>query len=571
MLNPSQQEAVEHVSGPLLILAGAGAGKTHTLTERIASLVERHHVSPGSILAVTFTNKAAKEMRERVAKRLGFSLERYSPYRSRGLPLVGTFHSVCLVFIREYPHLVGLSENFSLYDEDDKTRLIREITKSDASSGDSVNVREILSAISRAKNSMETPDDFMTKANSYKSRDIAEIYAEYEKRLHASDAVDFDDILLYALRILGNPDARDRICGRFEHIFVDEYQDTNDAQYKIVRILAERHRNLCVVGDDWQGIYSWRGANIKNILSFQKDFPDAKVVKLEQNYRSTGTIIAAANAVIKHNVENLEKTLWTENPTGEKIHVVDAASEREEARYIADTISDTGRPGDWAVLYRTNSQSRAIEEALVRANIPYRIFGGVKFYERKEVKDTLAYMRLAANPHDRASLLRVINVPARKLGAKSVETVIEYLENYSVDVLTLADMIDEMDGLGGAAREGFRQFTQVLGRARERLATESVAAVMRGVVEDSGYVAYLEANHTSDEVTAKRENLDEFLSLAMRYEGLEPLEGYRLFLEEIALITDQDRDSEGERVSLLTIHLAKGLEFERVVIAGAEE
>jgi DNA helicase II / ATP-dependent DNA helicase PcrA len=479
MLNPSQQQAVEHGEGPLLILAGAGAGKTHTLTERIAYLVERRGVAPGAILAVTFTNKAAKEMRERMAKRLGFSMEHYSPYRSRGLPLMGTFHSICLVFIREYPYLVGLSPNFSLYDEDDKTRIIREITKSDGASGDSVNIREILSTISRAKNSLESPDDFMTKANSYKSRDIAEIYAEYEKRLRASDAVDFDDILLLGLKVLQNPEARDRIAGRFDYVFVDEYQDTNDAQYKIVRILAERHRNLCVVGDDWQGIYSWRGANIKNILSFQKDFPDASVVKLEQNYRSTKTIISAANAVIKHNTENLEKTLWTENPEGSKIHVVDAGNEREEARYIAERISEAGSPGEWAVLYRTNSQSRAIEEALVRSNIPYRIFGGVKFYERKEVKDMLAYMRLVANPHDRASLLRVINVPARKLGAKSVETILEYLENYSVDVLSLVEMLDEIDGLGAAAREGFRQFASVLSRARARMQDESVANVMK--------------------------------------------------------------------------------------------
>ncbi len=564
MLNPSQQEAVNHRSGPLLILAGAGAGKTHTLTERIASLIERGDSDPSAILALTFTNKAAREMRDRIFARLGFSGEGYSLYRTRGLPIVGTFHSVCLVFLRANAEAAGLLPGFSLYDEDDKKRILKDLMKSETKHDDREleGVRVILAGISRAKNAGQSPDDAAMLADTYQKEEIAKLYAGYEKRLGEDNAIDFDDILLKAHRILQNPDILDAYHARFSHILVDEYQDTNDIQYRIVRALAQKTRNLSVVGDDWQGIYSWRGANIRNILNFQKDYPDAHIVKLEQNYRSTKTIITAANALIKHNDENIDKTLWTENPTGDKIQLIECASDRDEGRKIAEMITDsTASPSEWAVLYRTNSQSRAIEEALVRANIAYRIYGGVKFYERKEIKDMLAYLRLVGNPRDTASLQRVINVPSRKLGGKSVATIFRYCENYGLSFLDLADMADELDELTPAARASFHRFAGIIRSAIHRLQTETVDRVLQGLIEGAGYLEYLDANYTRDESEAKKDNLGELLSLASRYAGFDPAESYTLFLEDVGLSTDQDRDGGGERVSLMTVHLAKGLEF----------
>ena len=411
MLNPSQQQAVAHTGGPLLILAGAGAGKTHTVVERVVALIDRG-ASPDSILCVTFTNKAAKEMRERIFARLGVESADYNLYRSYGLPTIGTFHSIGIYLLRRFAEAVGLSPTFLLYDEDDKSRIIKGIMKKYNVPEKELPPRQIIGAISAAKGLSQDSEGYRSTHPGYQGRMIADVFAEYEKTMSANGALDFDDILVYTLRVVRDPVCRATLHDRYVHILVDEYQDTNTIQYEMVRLLAERHRELCVVGDDAQGIYSWRGATIRNILSFQKDYPDATIVKLEQNYRSTQTILKGANSVIKNNTENLEKTLWTENPTGKNILLVDAMNDKYEGEIIASMIADAQVPyGQWAVLYRTNSQSRIIEEALMRRGIPYRVYGGLKFYERKEIKDILAYIRFLFNPQDMASLRRIINVP----------------------------------------------------------------------------------------------------------------------------------------------------------------
>jgi len=453
MLNPSQQLAVDHLTGPLLILAGAGAGKTHTLTERIATLIQERGVAPESILAVTFTNKAAKEMRERLGKKLGRDTANMNPYRSSGFPLVGTFHSVGIFFLRSFIEHLGYDKNFVIYDEDDKLRLMKSLIKARNLDEKEVAPRAVIGAISQAKNQGITAAKYDTIVNNYFQSMVRDIYIAYEKALVENNALDFDDILLRMHDLLQIPEVLEQLQNRYEYIFVDEYQDTNDIQYKTIKLLASKHKNLSVVGDDWQGIYGWRGANIKNILSFQKDFPGATVVKLEQNYRSTKTIIAGANAVIKCNKEALDKTLWTDNEEGGKIQLIEAVSEKHEAELIVKEIKEGAQElNKWAILYRTNSQSRLIEEALIRAGIQYKIYGGQRFYERKEVKDILAYMRLLFNPLDTMSLKRIINVPSRKIGEKSVEVFLHYVHNFRAPFSEVVEGIDEMDELTPQAR-----------------------------------------------------------------------------------------------------------------------
>ena len=574
MLNSHQLQAVRHTGGPLLILAGAGAGKTHTVVERVVYLISECGVPPDSILCVTFTNKAAKEMRERIFRRIGITAEAYNPYRSHGLPLIGTFHSIGIYFLRLFAESVGLSKSFLLYDEDDKSRIIKDIMKSLNVSDKELKPREIIGAISSAKSRSQSADGYRTEHHGYSSRMIGDIYAEYEKIMKKQEALDFDDILGYALQVVKNPTNREYFHNRFVHIIVDEYQDTNTIQYEMVRLLAERHRQLAVVGDDAQGIYSWRGATIRNILSFQKDYPDATIVKLEQNYRSTQTILAAANSVIKQNTENLEKTLWTENPQGKKVILAEAMNDKHEGEIVANMIKDANVPySHWAILYRTNSQSRVIEESLMRRNIPYRVYGGLKFYERKEIKDILAYIRFLFNPSDRASLRRIINVPGRKIGDKSVDVLFEYMEGYGMGFFEVADRLDEVGELGGAGRTALRIFGETMKKLLAFMETHTVRETMTEVIETVRYREYLDESAASeDDAQSRRDNITEFANLASRYDGMEHREAFYCFLEDIGLMTDADENkADRDQVSLMSIHLSKGLEFRRVVIVGAEE
>ena len=574
MLNNAQQKAVQHSTGPLLILAGAGAGKTHTLTERVAQMIEFGGVSPRSILALTFTNKAAKEMRERMSKRLKFEHQSGHPFLQSELPIIGTFHSIGVFFLRRYIERLGVyTASFSIFDEDDKQRLIRSIMEDLKIDTKQMPPRQVMYQIGEAKNTWIDARTFKATSDNYARALVGDIYNQYENRMLAMNAIDFDDILIKWRELLAYPDVLAVFHDRFTHIMVDEYQDTNNIQYDIVHKLAAKHRNIAVVGDDWQGIYSWRGANVGNILSFQKDYPDATVVKLEQNYRSTKTIIAAANAVIKNNKTALEKTLWTDNVVGEKIVLEVANDEKTEAQKIASIISaHEGEYEDWAILYRTNGQSRLLEEALLRSSIPYKIYGWVKFYERKEIKDILSYLRLIANPSDEVSLGRILNVPSRKIGDKSQEKALDYLRSQFITLDTLTeDMVPAM-GLPALANHGMISFIANY-RLLYSLSHESgVEDVVIQLIKAIKYEDFLKEEYGEEGAEARMDNLRELANLSSRYTGLSPRESLQAFLEDIALITDHDTDEVGSSVvSLMTVHSSKWLEFRNVIIVGLEE
>jgi DNA helicase II / ATP-dependent DNA helicase PcrA len=575
MLNAEQRKAVNHIDGPLLILAGAWAGKTHTLTERVGHLVLEVGIPASSILCVTFTNKAAREMRERIGNKLGIEMAQINPYRSSGVPMVGTFHSMGVYFLRQFIDRLGYSKNFVILDEDDKVKLVKTILAEKKIDDKEIPAKQVTAMISSAKNEGIDPDGMRRSAQSYVAATVAEVYAELEKRMRVMSALDFDDILLRVYDLVRLPEVLEHFHQKYQYIMVDEYQDTNEIQYQIVKLLAAGTRNIAVVGDDWQGIYSWRGANIKNILHFERDYPDALTVKLEQNYRSTKTVIEAANALIKNNREALEKTLWTENETGERIIELEAGDEREEcreiAKYIQDDIDTGGVLTDWAILYRTNAQSRSIEEALINKNIPYRIYGGVKFYERKEIKDLLAYMRLLHNQSDAVSFARIINVPSRKIGEKSLETIIGLATELRSDPITAVRHGLELRVFGAALSGALTGFIGVYDRMREIALVESVAGILSKLIDQLRYLEYLDAEYDPEDAESRKENLKEFQNLASRYEWLPQGEGLAVFLEDIALITDMDRDWGSEVVSLMTVHLAKGLEFKNVIIAGVED
>lgn len=569
MLNPRQTEAVHHRDGPLLILAGAGAGKTHTLTERVAQMISTG-VSPRSILALTFTNKAAKEMRERMARKLSIHSVGGHPFMISDLPIIGTFHSVGVFFLRRYIEQGGVyTSSFSIFDEDDKQRLIRSILDELKIDTKQLPPRQVMYQISEAKNSGVSAREFKATSDNYARALVADVYARYEDRMLEMNAIDFDDILLKWRDLLEIPEILETFHDRFRYIMVDEYQDTNDIQYDIVHKLAARHRNIAVVGDDWQGIYSWRGANVGNILSFQKDYHDATIVKLEQNYRSTKTIIEAANALIKHNTTALDKTLWTDKEVGELIHTETLYDEKAEAQKVPSLIRLWGGSySDTAILYRTNGQSRLIEEALLRAQIPYRIYGGVKFYERKEIKDLLCYLRIIANPTDEVSLARIINVPSRKIGDKSQEKALGVLRSeYQTIESVTEDLIATM-GLPAIARNGFAQFVESYRSLYRVSHTMGVEMLLPELIRSIRYESYLREEYGDEGAEARMDNIRELINLSTKYAGLSPRESLQAFLEDIALITDQDQDGDGETevVSLMTIHTAKGLEFTNVIV-----
>ena len=571
-LNPPQREAVAQTEGPVLILAGAGSGKTRVLTHRIAYLMEEMGVNPWNILAITFTNKAAQEMRERVDKLVGFGSESI---------WVSTFHSACVRILRRHIDNLGYDTNFTIYDTDDQKSLMKDVCRKLNIDTKVYKERSLLAQISHAKDELLTPDDMeMKAAGDYNMKKVASVYREYQAALRKNNALDFDDLIVKTVELFQN-------CGavleyyqeRFKYIMVDEYQDTNTAQFKFISLLAQKYENLCVVGDDDQSIYKFRGANIGNILGFERVFPDAKVIRLEQNYRSTKNILNAANQVIANNTERKAKTLWTENEEGSKVHFRQFFNAYEEAEYVVGEIGRMKREGmgsyrDCAILYRTNAQSRIFEEKFIAANIPYKLVGGVNFYARKEIKDLLCYLKTIDNARDDLAVQRIINVPKRGIGATTLGRVQDYADNMGISLYEALRVAEEVPSIGRSLSkiDGFVTFIQSLKSKADVL---SVEELLQEVIDDTGYVAELEAEDT-EESRARIENIDELISKTVAYqEAMEEqnqpatLSG---FLEEVALVADIDTvDPDQDYVLLMTLHSAKGLEFPKVFMVGMED
>ena len=565
-LNPEQRRAAETLEGPVLILAGAGSGKTRALTYRVANLID-HGVPAWNILALTFTNKAAKEMKTRVQQLIGEEQAEEA--------WISTFHSTCARILRRDIEKIGYSRSFTIFDDDDQQRVLKEILKQLNIDDKFLPVREVRAKISDAKNKMMTPDEWFQKTSRDRRNSmIHDAMTEYEKRMKTLNALDFDDLLLKTLILLADHQPVLEVYRRrFRYVLVDEYQDTNRTQYELIRLLTAESRNLCVVGDDDQSIYGWRGADIRNILEFEKDYPDAAVIKLEQNYRSTGNILDAANQVIAHNEGRKDKTLWTEHGAGEQITVYCAQDEREEAAWIVQKMQElkkAGAPlGEMAILYRTNAQSRIPEEVLMQAGIPYRIFGGQKFYERKEIKDILAYLRVIANPADDISLSRIINVPKRSIGESTVQVLTEHAARHGIPLYAALAVLPE--DLGSRAKnsvEGFFRMMTMLCAMKESMGLEEfIDELIRTTGLEEQY-----RKEDTDEAMARIENIQEFCGSV--HEFAQMTEGASLedYLENVALVTDLDRDEgQGGYAVLMTLHSAKGLEFDNVFIPGMEE
>ena len=565
-LNPPQREAVLHGDGPLLVLAGAGSGKTRVLTHRIARLIDEG-VPPWSILAITFTNKAAREMRERV--------ERLAGDMGRDAWIL-TFHACCARILRRDIDKLGYKPSFTIYDADDQMNVIKQLCKSMNLDEKRFPPREIRAAISDAKNRVLSPAEWAKESGEdFRAKTISEVYAAYERQLTANNALDFDDLILKTLTLFSeHPPVLAAYQHKFSHILVDEYQDTNMAQYMLVRLIAGESRNLCVVGDDDQSIYGWRGVDLRNILEFERDFPDCRVIKLEQNYRSTSNILDAANQVIAHNAGRKEKALWTDAGEGEKIRVYRALDERDEAAWVVRAIEGRmkrgARAGDFAVFYRTNAQSRVLEEAMVRRGVPYRVYGGMKFYDRKEVKDVLAYMRAVANPDDDQSVRRIINEPRRGIGDATIETLAQFAQREGMSLLSAVISADE-SVLPACALGAVRKFCALMLDLTQAGISLSAGEFLQEVLDKTGYVAAIRAAKDPDAQT-REENVMELAGAVAEYESQSPEGGLLGFLENVALVTDLD--SMGERpeaVTLMTIHASKGLEFPHVIVTGMEE
>lgn len=595
-LNPEQREAVQHTEGPLLILAGAGSGKTRVITHRIAYLVEQCGISPARILGVTFTNKAAEEMRGRI--------EQLVPSEKGRRLTISTFHAACLKFLRRHIHLLGYKNDFLIYDAADQLALVKGCTEALSVNEDLYPPRTFLTRISQLKHQLMSPAEFAEKGADYGLDDkLKKVYALYQERLVAAQGLDFDDLLGLTIRLFESvPEVCRRYREQYEYILVDEYQDTNPAQYRLIRLLTSERRNLCVVGDDDQSIYAFRGADVGNILSFERDFPDTKVVILNQNYRSTRTILAAASAVIENNTKRKSKQLFTENPTGEPIFWAQVESEEEEAGFVRDTIrglmerdctgDPPGRPySDFCILYRTNAQSRVMEEALRNAGIPYFIFGGLRFYERKEIKDLIAYLRLTVYPEDALSLRRVINLPQRGVGAASLDRLATYAETHSLSLYdAIGRIVSGTDAmlpaqieLTAGARRGLSAFYQFIEALRRVSESQTLSQVVRYLIEELHYLDYLRKEFTN-EAESRIENVMEFVDAADQFHPVVDEEEFggvaeagrptelKAFLDQIALVSNGDeRDASGGGVTLMTLHSAKGLEFPVVFLIGMEE
>lgn len=570
-LNEPQREAVLHTDGPLLILAGAGSGKTRVLTHRIAYLIDERGVNPWNILAITFTNKAAEEMRQRVDSLVSFGAESI---------WVSTFHSACVRILRRFIDRLGYDNRFTIYDTDDQKTLMKEVCRKVDIDTKVYKERNLLAAVSSAKNEMILPDEFELNAGGdFGQLKIAKVYREYEAQLKANNALDFDDLLVKTVQLLETqPDVLEYYQERFRYIMVDEYQDTNTVQFRLVRLLAGKYRNLCVVGDDDQSIYKFRGANIRNILDFEHEFPDAHVVRLEQNYRSTGNILNAANGVIRNNRNRKEKTLWTDNGEGEKIQLRQFDTAFDEAEYIAEDIKKEVQEGasynDSAVLYRTNAQSRLFEEKFIAMNIPYKIVGGINFYARREIKDLLAYLKTVDNGQDDLAVRRIINVPKRGIGLTTINRIQESADERGIGFYEALLAPDLIPGVGRSASK-LDSFAALIEYFKGQTEKESITDLLREIIEKTGYVESLEAEDKV-EAESRIENIDELVNKAAAYEedcqdrGEEAsLSG---FLEEVALVADIDSlDEDQDYVVLMTLHSAKGLEFPHVYLAGMED
>ena len=570
-LNEPQREAVYHTDGPLLILAGAGSGKTRVLTHRIAYLIGERGVNPWNILAITFTNKAAEEMRQRVDNLVGFGAESV---------WVSTFHSACVRILRRFIDRLGYENHFTIYDTDDQKTLIKEVCRKVDVDTKVFKERSLLSAISSAKNEMILPDEFeLNTGGDFAKMKIAKVYREYETQMRANNALDFDDLLVKTVQLLQTqPDVLESYQERFRYIMVDEYQDTNTVQFQLVSLLAGKYKNLCVVGDDDQSIYKFRGANIRNILDFEHEFPDAKVIKLEQNYRSTGNILNAANSVIANNRGRKEKSLWTENGEGELIRLRQFDTAFDEADFIGEDIKSAVRQGgsynDSAVLYRTNAQSRLLEEKFIAMNIPYKIVGGVNFYARREIKDLLAYLKTIDNGRDDVAVRRIINVPKRGIGLTTINRIQESATERGIGFYEALLAPGLIAGVGRSATK-LDSFAALIEYFKTLAEEMNITDLLQEVIEKTGYIESLE-NEDKEEAKTRKENIDELISKAATYEEScqdkdekATLSG---FLEEVALVADIDSlDEDQEYVVLMTLHSAKGLEFPRVYLAGMED
>ena len=567
-LNEQQKKGVFTTEGPVLLLAGAGSGKTGVITHRIAHLIDDCDVNSYNILAITFTNKAAREMRERVDDLVGCGAD---------AAWIMTFHAACVRILRRFIDRLGYGTNFTIYDTDDQKSLMKEVCKSMDVDTKVYKEKMLLSRISAAKDELVTPDEMYTRANNdYTQMRIAEVYRVYEERLKKNNAVDFDDIINLTVELFEkNDDVLDYYQERFKYIMVDEYQDTNTAQFKLVSLLARKYHNLCVVGDDDQSIYKFRGANIRNILNFKEYFPEAEIIKLEQNYRSKSNILDAANAVIKNNSGRMDKSLWTEQDAGDKIAFNVYETGYAEAEGIAfgieKNINDGYAYNDCAILYRTNAQSRAIEEKLLGHNIPYRIYGGINFYSRKEIKDILAYLKTIDNGMDEIAVRRILNVPKRGIGATSVGKIQAYADEQNIGFYEALKQAEDIPGLGRSASK-IIPFTDLIRLFRAELHELSIVRLINDIIEKTGYMDYLAENDSPEEVEERRANIDELISKAATYEDGEETPTLSGFLEEVALVADIDNmDDNNNVVSLMTLHSAKGLEFPIVYLAGMED
>lgn len=563
-LNEAQATAVEVATGPLLILAGAGSGKTKTLTHRVAHLIANEGVWPNQILAVTFTNKAAREMRER----LGVLLQQDSSRRDF-MPWMGTFHGICVRLLRMDGDAIGISRNFVIYDEDDRQSMIKQAMKQLSIVDREMKPSQISSMISNAKNQMIDPDEFESSANYPYQKNVAKVYRKYEEMRKNAGALDFDDLLLDGVRLLRDvPMMREKWRTHFKHILIDEYQDTNAAQYQIVKLLINDDKNICVVGDDWQSIYSWRGADFTNILNFERDFPGAVVVKLEQNYRSTGNILEAAHNVIQKNTQRTEKELWTAEGPGSPVQVHGVYDEAEEARMVGERISThvamkARTYGDFAILYRTNAQSYTLERAFLQLRIPYQLVGGVRFYDRKEIKDVIAYLRLLYQPNDRMSFSRIANVPGRGVGATSLEKFLNWQSEHGFTIIEALGYVEDTSVVTGKAKGGLGSLGRALQSLQRMVETASPVELIEAVLQKTGYRDYILDG--SPQAEDREANIGSLLSDAQTFTALPD------FLEEVALMSSADKSSDGQKVTLMTLHAAKGLEFPVVFIIGMEE
>lgn len=568
-LNPDQRQAVETTEGPLLIVAGAGSGKTRVLTNRVAYLLGEKRIHPWNILAITFTNKAAKEMKERIQHLVGPSAEDI---------WISTFHSMCVRMLRRDIDRIGFSRNFTILDSSDQLTVIKQVLKEQNIDPKQFPPRSFLNRISNAKNQLLSPGDMEERASGFREEQAARVYKSYQEKLRNNQSLDFDDLLLETVRLFQQvPEVLDYHQRKFQYIHVDEYQDTNHVQYILVKMLAAKHRNLCVVGDSDQSIYRFRGADITNILHFERDYLDAAVIKLEQNYRSTKTILDAANEVIAHNQGRKPKNLWTENEQGDCVQYFEAENEHDEAYFVADTIVNGRKKGqdyqDFAILYRTNAQSRVFEDVLIKSNIPYQMVGGTKFYERKEIKDLLAYLRLVVNPDDDLSLSRVINVPRRGIGQATLDKIIHYAQTQD---LSLFKALLEAENIGLTPRflKPLKSFVNLIRECHAMMEYLTAGELTEEILQRTGYREELKKEETV-EAASRLENIDEFLSVTKEFEDKNEDKTLVAFLTDLALVSDVDAlDEEGtttSAITMMTLHSAKGLEFPQVFLVGMEE